>query len=183
MLAASASAQENPPSDAQIPSEPAQGSQTDESTPAPQAAVPDAPPVPIIQQVALRLETRLNDSQLSPPQRTAAAAGLLRLDTQIAKRAILQAIQSSDAAVHRAVLGAIIEHPSPPLEVVSPLRALAPRIDAALAKGDDSPFKGRPAKIKKTDVEKAVKETGSKAAAAKVLGISRDSVYRLLRKT
>lgn len=55
-------------------------------------------------------------------------------------------------------------------------------IDAALAKGEDSPFKGRPAKIKRSEVEKAIKETGSKAAAAKALGISRDSVYRVLRE-
>lgn len=53
-------------------------------------------------------------------------------------------------------------------------------IDAALAKGPDSPFKGRPAKIAKTDVEAAIKAHGSKAAAAKALGISRDSVYRVL---
>lgn len=55
-------------------------------------------------------------------------------------------------------------------------------IDAALAKGEDSPFKGRPAKIERSEVEKAIKETGSKAAAAKALGISRDSVYRVLRE-
>lgn len=55
-------------------------------------------------------------------------------------------------------------------------------IDAALAKGEDSPFKGRPAKIKKEEVEQAVNETGSKAAAARNLGISRDSVYRVLRE-
>lgn len=54
-------------------------------------------------------------------------------------------------------------------------------IDAALAKGQDSPFKGRPAKIKKEEVEQAVEETGSKAAAAKKLGISRDSIYRVMR--
>lgn len=53
-------------------------------------------------------------------------------------------------------------------------------IDAALAKGPDSPFKGRPAKIKREEVEAAVVKHGSKAAAAKALGISRDSVYRVL---
>lgn len=53
-------------------------------------------------------------------------------------------------------------------------------IDAALAKGSDSPFKGRPAKIKKQDVEDALQKHGSKAAAARALGISRDSVYRLI---
>lgn len=53
-------------------------------------------------------------------------------------------------------------------------------IDAALAKGSDSPFKGRPAKIKKAEVEDALRKCGSKAAAARALGISRDSVYRVL---
>lgn len=53
-------------------------------------------------------------------------------------------------------------------------------IDAALAKGLDSPFKGRPPKIKKEDVAAALNEHGSKSAAAKALGISRDSVYRVL---
>ena len=54
-------------------------------------------------------------------------------------------------------------------------------IDAALAKGPDSPFKGRPATIKRKDVEAAIEEHGSKAKAARALGISRDSVYRLLK--
>jgi len=53
-------------------------------------------------------------------------------------------------------------------------------IDAALAKGDDSPFKGRPPSIKQDEVQAAVDEHGSKAAAARALGISRDSVYRVL---
>lgn len=55
-------------------------------------------------------------------------------------------------------------------------------IDAALAKGEDSPFKGRPAKIRLKDVQAAIEQTGSKSAAAKELGISRDSVYRVLRE-
>lgn len=54
-------------------------------------------------------------------------------------------------------------------------------IDAALAKGDDSPFKGRPPSIKREDVAAAVAQHGSKAKAARALGISRDSVYRLLK--
>ncbi|AZQ66888.1 recombinase family protein [Silicimonas algicola] len=53
-------------------------------------------------------------------------------------------------------------------------------IVAALAKGPDSPFKGRPPSIKRSAVLKAVEEAGSKLGAAKALGISRDSVYRLL---
>lgn len=53
-------------------------------------------------------------------------------------------------------------------------------IEAALAKGPDSPFKGRPPTIRPAAVIKAVAEHGSKAAAAKALGISRDSVYRIL---
>lgn len=54
-------------------------------------------------------------------------------------------------------------------------------IDAALAKGEDSPFKGRPPTITADAVRTAIDETGSKAAAARKLGISRDSVYRVLR--
>ena len=65
-----------------------------------------------------------------------------------------------------------------------------PRTDGAgksifevdLAKGKDSPFKGRPPSIDSADVKAAVAKHGSKAAAAKALGISRDSVYRVLRK-
>jgi DNA invertase Pin-like site-specific DNA recombinase len=55
-------------------------------------------------------------------------------------------------------------------------------IDAALAKGADSPFRGRPATIERQDVIKAVEDNPSKAAAAKALGISRDSLYRYLRQ-
>lgn len=53
-------------------------------------------------------------------------------------------------------------------------------IDAALAR-EDSPFKGRPAKITADAVNAAIAETGSKAGAARKLGISRDSVYRLCK--
>lgn len=53
-------------------------------------------------------------------------------------------------------------------------------IDAALAKGADSPFRGRPAKIEKAAVQRAVEEHSSKAEAARALGISRDSLYRVL---
>ncbi|MFD0909509.1 recombinase family protein [Ruegeria arenilitoris] len=59
------------------------------------------------------------------------------------------------------------------------------RIDDGVARLREQgiePFKGRPPKIKKEEVEKAIEETGSKAAAAKKLGISRDSVYRVLRQ-
>ena len=56
-------------------------------------------------------------------------------------------------------------------------------IDAALAKGADSPFKGRPAKINLQDVQAALeRQNGSKAAAARELGISRDSIYRLIKQ-
>lgn len=54
-------------------------------------------------------------------------------------------------------------------------------IDAALAKGKDSPFKGRPATIEREAVKEAIVKHGSKAAAARALGISRDSVYRVMR--
>lgn len=57
------------------------------------------------------------------------------------------------------------------------------RIDEGVAilraKGIE-PFKGRPPKLRKEDVEKALADVGTKAGAAKKLGISRDSVYRLL---
>ena len=53
-------------------------------------------------------------------------------------------------------------------------------IDAALAKGDDSPFKGRPATIDAARV-KAMKAEGlTPTAIAQELGIARSSVYRYL---
>lgn len=56
-------------------------------------------------------------------------------------------------------------------------------IDAALAKGADSPFKGRPATID-ADRVKALKADGMGATAiARELGITRQSVYRLLKAT
>ena len=56
-------------------------------------------------------------------------------------------------------------------------------IDAALAKGDKSPFKGRPATIKPETVQ-AKKALGlTPSAIAKDLGIARSSVYRLLADT
>lgn len=56
-------------------------------------------------------------------------------------------------------------------------------IDAALAKGAESPFKGRPATIDLKDVQAALKRhNGSKAKAARELGISRDSIYRLIKQ-
>lgn len=56
-------------------------------------------------------------------------------------------------------------------------------IDAALAKGAESPFKGRPATIDLKDVQAALeRHDGSKAAAARELGISRDSIYRLIKQ-
>ncbi|SEK54632.1 Site-specific DNA recombinase [Roseovarius nanhaiticus] len=53
-------------------------------------------------------------------------------------------------------------------------------IDAALAKGDDSPFKGRPATID-ADAIKAARDAGeTPSAIAKRMGIARSSVYRHL---
>lgn len=53
-------------------------------------------------------------------------------------------------------------------------------IDAALAKGKDSPFKGRPATIDGTQV-RAMKNNGmTPSAIAKELGVARSSVYRYL---
>lgn len=55
-------------------------------------------------------------------------------------------------------------------------------IDAALAKGVDSPFKGRPATID-IDMVKALKADGLGATAiANEMGITRQSVYRLLKR-
>lgn len=53
-------------------------------------------------------------------------------------------------------------------------------IDAALAKGPDSPFKGRPAKIDGERVAQMKAEGMSPSAIAKQLGIARSSVYRYL---
>ncbi|WP_136440723.1 recombinase family protein [Pacificoceanicola onchidii] len=53
-------------------------------------------------------------------------------------------------------------------------------IDAALAKGDDSPFKGRPATIDGSQV-KELADTGlGPSSIARQLGIARSSVYRYL---
>lgn len=59
------------------------------------------------------------------------------------------------------------------------------RIDDGVARLREQgiePFKGRPPKITADAVKAAIEHTGSKAAAAKHLGISRDSVYRVLRE-
>lgn len=54
-------------------------------------------------------------------------------------------------------------------------------IDAALAKGDASPFKGRPATIDTNNVAKLKAEGYSPTKIAAKLGIARSSVYRYLR--
>jgi DNA invertase Pin-like site-specific DNA recombinase len=53
-------------------------------------------------------------------------------------------------------------------------------IDAALAKGAESPFKGRPATINGEDVKQLHHEGMSPTAIGKHLGIARSSVYRYL---
>ena len=53
-------------------------------------------------------------------------------------------------------------------------------IDAALAKGADSPFKGRPVSLDANKVAKLKAEGQTPTAIAKRLGIARSSVYRLL---
>lgn len=53
-------------------------------------------------------------------------------------------------------------------------------IDAALAKGDDSPFKGRPSTIDAEAVMKLRREGQTPTAIAKEMGIARSSVYRYL---
>ena len=54
-------------------------------------------------------------------------------------------------------------------------------IQAALAKGEDSPFKGRPKSINDDGVKQMFAELGSKVAVAEAMGISRQSVWRALR--
>lgn len=53
-------------------------------------------------------------------------------------------------------------------------------IDAALAKGVDSPFKGRPASIDGQEIERLRAAGMSPTAISKQLGIARSSVYRHL---
>ncbi|NRP43665.1 DNA-invertase hin [Aliiroseovarius sp. xm-v-225] len=55
-------------------------------------------------------------------------------------------------------------------------------IDAALAKGADSPFKGRPATIDGKRIAALREEGKSPTAIAKELGIARSSVYRYLNE-
>lgn len=54
-------------------------------------------------------------------------------------------------------------------------------IDAALAKGDGSPFKGRPATIDADEVTALRQQGKTPTAIAKELGIARSSVYRYLK--
>jgi DNA invertase Pin-like site-specific DNA recombinase len=56
-------------------------------------------------------------------------------------------------------------------------------IDAALAKGTDSPFKGRPATIDPVKVRAMKGEGMTPSAIAVDLGIARSSVYRMLSDT
>lgn len=53
-------------------------------------------------------------------------------------------------------------------------------IDAALAKGEDSPFKGRPASINAEQIAAMQASGVSPSKIAKQLGIARSSVYRYL---
>lgn len=52
-------------------------------------------------------------------------------------------------------------------------------IDAALAKGDDSPFRGRPRSISRQQILTLLHEGFSPTEIGKQLGIARSSVYRL----
>lgn len=56
-------------------------------------------------------------------------------------------------------------------------------IDAALAKGGDSPFKGRPPSIDRQKILELRDEGLSPTAIGKRLGVARSSVYRLLAST
>jgi DNA invertase Pin-like site-specific DNA recombinase len=53
-------------------------------------------------------------------------------------------------------------------------------IDAAKAKGADSPFRGRPPSIDAAIVEKLRRDGLGASAIAKQLGVARSSVYRYL---
>lgn len=53
-------------------------------------------------------------------------------------------------------------------------------IDAALAKGDDSPFKGRPSTIDPHRIEELRQQGMSPTKIAMTLGVARSSVYRLM---
>ncbi len=55
-------------------------------------------------------------------------------------------------------------------------------IDAALAKGDDSPFKGRPPSIDPNSIKRLRDEGISPTDIAVRLGIARSSVYRLMNE-
>jgi DNA invertase Pin-like site-specific DNA recombinase len=55
-------------------------------------------------------------------------------------------------------------------------------IDAALAKGSDSPFKGRPATIDADRVNALRAQGKTPTAIAKALGVARSSVYRYLQE-
>lgn len=55
-------------------------------------------------------------------------------------------------------------------------------IDAALAKGDASPFRGRPATIRPELVTELRRQGMSPTAIGKKLGIARSSVYRAIEK-
>lgn len=53
-------------------------------------------------------------------------------------------------------------------------------IEAALAKGTNSPFRGRPATIEPKDVQQLREDGLTPTSIAKELGIARSSVYRML---
>jgi DNA invertase Pin-like site-specific DNA recombinase len=55
-------------------------------------------------------------------------------------------------------------------------------IAAARAKGDDNPFRGRPASIKRDKVRAKMASGMTPSAIAKDLGIARSSVYRILEE-
>jgi DNA invertase Pin-like site-specific DNA recombinase len=95
-------------------------------------------------------------------------ANLLVLEQKIDTR-------TSEGRLFFSVLGAISEFETD-------LRKARQRegIDAALAKGDASPFKGRPATIDADNVAKLKAEGRTPTQIAAELGIARSSVYRYL---
>jgi len=55
-------------------------------------------------------------------------------------------------------------------------------IDAALSRGEDSPFKGRPATINADQIKALAREGHGPTAIAEAMGIHRQSVYRIAKQ-
>lgn len=109
---------------------------------------------------------------------------LLTITAQLAKKGVqLRCLDQSidtttpEGRMTYQILGAVAEFETA-------IRSARQRegIDAALAKGDASPFKGRPASLDAAKVAQLAAENLTPTAIAKKLGIARSSVYRLLKE-